>query len=167
MAAQAEAADAAPFVIFETSLGAFSVELYSQHAPQSCKNFRELARTGYYDSTTFHRVIRGFMAQGGDPTGTGRGGESIYGGKFRDEITRELKHVGAGVLAMANSGPHTNGSQFFITEIATPWLDGRHAVFGEVVEGLDIVLNIAKVPTGFQDRPVDEVRLETVEVEIT
>ena len=92
-----------------------ALALVWQHAPQSCKNFRELARTGYYDSTTFHRVIRGFMAQGGDPTGTGRGGESIYGGKFRDEITRELKHVGAGVLAMANSGPHTNGSQFYIT----------------------------------------------------
>ena len=139
MAAQAEAADAAPFVIFETSLGAFSVELYSQHAPQSCKNFRELARTGYYDSTTFHRVIRGFMAQGGDPTGTGRGGESIYGGKFRDEITRELKHVGAGVLAMANSGPHTNSSQFFLCTAKTEWLDAKHVVFGRVEHGMEVV----------------------------
>ena len=112
MAAQAEAADAAPYVIFETSLGAFSVELYSQHAPRSCKNFRELARTGYYDSTTFHRVIRGFMAQGGDPTGTGRGGESIYGGKFRDEITRELKHVGAASWPWPTAGRTRTGRNF-------------------------------------------------------
>ena len=153
MAAQAEAADAAPFVIFETSLGAFSVELYSQHAPQSCKNFRELARTGYYDSTTFHRVIRGFMAQGGDPTGTGRGGESIYGGKFRDEITRELKHVGAGVLAMANSGPHTNGSQFYITLAPAPWLDGKHSIFGRVAPGMGAVRKLGMVPVDANDRP--------------
>jgi len=117
-----------PYVVFETSIGAFSVELYGRHAPRTCKNFRELARTGYYDGTTFHRVIRGFMAQGGDPTGTGRGGESIYGGKFADEITRELKHVGAGVLAMANSGSSAR---------AGPALHGRaartpgHGHFGE------------------------------------
>ncbi len=95
--------------VFETTVGTFVVELYNQHAPKSCHNFQELVRSGYYNGITFHRVIRDFMIQGGDPTGTGRGGESVFGGKFEDEITRELKHTGAGVLAMANSGPHTNG----------------------------------------------------------
>mmetsp|Transcript_20567 Transcript_20567/g.64714 ORF Transcript_20567/g.64714 Transcript_20567/m.64714 type:complete len:192 (+) Transcript_20567:312-887(+) len=146
-----------PYVVFETSIGAFSVELYGRHAPRTCKNFRELARTGYYDGTTFHRVIRGFMAQGGDPTGTGRGGESIYGGKFADEITRELKHVGAGVLAMANSGPNTNGSQFFLTLAPAPWLDGKHAIFGRVASGMGTVRKLGMVPIDANDRPTTTV----------
>ena len=104
----------APYVVFECSVGTFVVELYTEHARNTCYNFSELARTGYYDRTVFHRIIKDFMIQGGDPTGTGRGGESIFGGKFGDEVTRELKHVGAGVLAMANSGPNTNGSQVVV-----------------------------------------------------
>lgn len=112
-----------PFCVFELSIGPVVFELYTHHAPKTCRNFAELVRTGYYTGTTFHRVIPGFMAQGGDPTGTGRGGESIYGGKFADEITRELKHVGAGVLSMANSGPNTNGSQFFVLLGKHPALD--------------------------------------------
>ncbi|KAH8076462.1 peptidyl-prolyl cis-trans isomerase [Aureococcus anophagefferens] len=142
-----------PYVVFETSVGDFVVELYFQHAPATCKNFRELARTGYYDRTIFHRVIRGFMVQGGDPTGTGRGGASIYGGKFRDEITRELKHVGAGVLSMANSGPNTNGSQFFVTLAPTPWLDGKHAVFGRIAAGMGTIKKFGMVPCEANDRP--------------
>lgn len=101
----------APVVKIATSMGEFDVELYTDHAPRTCKNFLELSRRGYYDGTVFHRIIRGFMIQGGDPTGTGRGGESIYGGKFEDEITKALKHTGAGILSMANAGPNTNGSQ--------------------------------------------------------
>merc|ERR1711998_111248 len=103
-----------PYVTLETSMGALSVELYWNEAPRTCKNFAELARRGYYENVKFHRIIKDFVAQGGDPTGTGKGGESIYGGKFNDEITRELKHTGAGILSMANAGPNTNGSQFFI-----------------------------------------------------
>ena len=146
-----------PFVVFETSVGDFVVELYHQHAPATCKNFRELARTGYYDKTIFHRVIRGFMVQGGDPTGTGRGGSSIYGGKFRDEITRELKHVGAGVLSMANSGPNTNASQFFVTLAPTPWLDGKHTVFGRIAAGMGTIKKFGMVQTDGNDRPVNKI----------
>ena len=94
-----------------------------------------LAHAGYYDGTVFHRIIRDFMIQGGDPTATGRGGESIYGGKFEDEISRNLKHTGAGILSMANSGPNTNGSQFFVTLKSTPWLDGKHTIFGRIYSG--------------------------------
>ena len=93
-------------------------------------NFLELANRGYYNNITFHRIIKDFMIQGGDPTGTGRGGKSIYGDKFEDEITKQLKHTGAGILSMANSGPNTNGSQFFVTLAPTPWLDGKHTIFG-------------------------------------
>eukprot|EP01043_Picozoa_sp_COSAG02_P006955 COSAG02_NODE_204_length_29210_cov_36.596579_3_plen_133_part_00 len=95
-----------------------------------CSNFLELANRGYYNNITFHRIIKDFMIQGGDPTGTGRGGKSIYGDKFEDEITKQLKHTGAGILSMANSGPNTNGSQFFVTLAPTPWLDGKHTIFG-------------------------------------
>ena len=142
-----------PYVVFETSVGDFVLELYARHAPVTCKNFRELARTGYYDKTIFHRVVRGFMVQGGDPSGTGRGGDSIYGGKFRDEVTRELKHVGAGVLSMANTGPHTNGSQFFLTLAPTPWLDGKHTIFGRVHAGMGTIRKCGMVQTDANDRP--------------
>jgi len=101
----------APQVQIDTSMGSFTVELYYKHAPRTVKNFVGLSEKGYYDGTLLHRIIRDFMIQGGDPTGTGRGGQSIYGGKFEDEITRELKHTGAGILSMANAGPNTNGSQ--------------------------------------------------------
>ena len=121
------------------------MELYDRHAPRTCQNFAELARRGYYSGTVFHRLIPNFMVQGGDPTGTGRGGDSIYGGPFADEITRELKHTGAGVLSMANSGPNTNRSQFFITLAPTPHLDGKHAIFGRVHSGMDVLQRIATV----------------------
>ena len=145
---------AAPFVVFETSVGVFVVELYTRHAQNTCYNFSELARAGYYNRTVFHRVIKDFMVQGGDPTGTGRGGESVFGGKFGDEITRELKHVGAGVLAMANSGPNTNGSQFYLTLAPAPWLDGKHTVFGRVCSGMGTVKKLGLVPIDGNDRPL-------------
>jgi cyclophilin family peptidyl-prolyl cis-trans isomerase len=122
-----------------TDLGDVVVELYADKAPVTVNNFVVLARDGYYDGTTFHRVIKGFMVQGGDPTGTGRGGP---GYTFADEFDPDLRHDGPGVLSMANAGPDTNGSQFFITHTATPHLDGRHAVFGKVTDGMDVVLAI-------------------------
>ncbi|QRW16462.1 peptidyl-prolyl cis-trans isomerase, cyclophilin-type protein [Rhizoctonia solani] len=119
-------------VTLQTNMGDVTFELYEQHAPKACKNFSELAKRGYYNGNIFHRIIADFMIQGGDPTGTGRGGTSIYGQKFEDEITPELRFTGAGILAMANSGPNTNGSQFFITLAPTPYLDGKHTIFGRL-----------------------------------
>lgn len=116
-------------VVLETNLGDVQLELYWDHAPRTCKNFAELAKRGYYNGVVFHRVISDFMIQGGDPTGTGRGGTSIYGQKFEDEIHPDLRFTGAGILAMANSGPNTNGSQFFITLGPTPYLDNKHTEF--------------------------------------
>ncbi|KAJ3209987.1 heme binding [Clydaea vesicula] len=138
-------------------LGKIEIELYWAHAPKTCKNFFELARKGYYNKTIFHRIIPDFMIQGGDPTGTGRGGSSIYGSKFEDEISNELYHSGAGILSMANSGPNTNGSQFFITLAPTPWLDGKHAIFGRVHGGMNVVKRLGAVPTDQTDRPRDDV----------
>ncbi|XP_046542968.1 peptidyl-prolyl cis-trans isomerase-like 1 [Haliotis rubra] len=123
----------------ETTMGTIFVELYWKHAPNTCRNFAELCRRGYYNSIKFHRIISNFMIQGGDPTGTGRGGASIYGKFFEDEISDELKHAGAGVLSMANSGPDSNGSQFFISLAPTQWLDGKHAIFGRVSGGMQVV----------------------------
>ncbi|KAI9495698.1 cyclophilin-like domain-containing protein [Zychaea mexicana] len=152
-------------VILETSMGAIHIELYTKHAPKTCKNFYELARRGYYDGISFHRIIENFMIQGGDPTGTGRGGSSIYGDKFEDEIHSDLKHTGAGILSMANSGPNTNGSQFFITLAPTPWLDGKHAIFGRVSDGMNVVKRMGLVPTDSTDRPKDSVRINKARVE--
>eukprot|EP01025_Chloroclados_australasicus_P057415 TRINITY_DN7152_c0_g2_i2.p2 TRINITY_DN7152_c0_g2~~TRINITY_DN7152_c0_g2_i2.p2 ORF type:complete len:195 (-),score=13.52 TRINITY_DN7152_c0_g2_i2:387-971(-) len=146
-------------VIVETSIGNFGVELYSKHSPNTCRNFMELSRRGYYDGTVFHRIIKDFMIQGGDPSGTGRGGESIYGGKFKDEITRELKFTGAGIVAMANSGPDTNGSQFFVTLAPTPWLDGKHTIFGRISWGMKVVQRLGLVQTDRYDRPINEVKI--------
>lgn len=143
----------------ETSMGAFAIELYSNFAPKTCRNFLELSRRGYYNGTKFHRIIKDFMVQGGDPTGTGRGGESIYGKAFEDEIAKELKHTGAGILSMANSGPNTNGSQFFITLAPTPWLDGKHSIFGRVCKGMDVIRRMGNVQTDQTDRPVQEVKI--------
>jgi peptidyl-prolyl cis-trans isomerase-like 1 len=126
---------------------------------QTCKNFSTLASRGYYDTLLFHRIIPSFMLQTGDPTGTGRGGSSIYGEKFEDEISPSLKHTGAGILSMANSGPNTNGSQFFITLAPTPWLDGKHTIFGRVTRGMGVVKRMGLVRTGAEDRPVEEVRI--------
>ncbi|KAH8169926.1 cyclophilin type peptidyl-prolyl cis-trans isomerase/CLD domain-containing protein [Sarocladium implicatum] len=146
-------------ILLETSMGSLTLELYTSHAPKTCTNFTTLVRRGYYTSTIFHRIIPNFMVQGGDPTGTGRGGSSIYGEKFQDEISRELKHTGAGVLSMANSGPDTNGSQFFITLAPAPWLDGKHTIFGRVKAGMGTVKRMGLVKTGEEDRPVEEVKI--------
>ncbi|CAE6396273.1 Peptidyl-prolyl cis-trans isomerase-like 1 OS=Cryptococcus neoformans var, neoformans serotype D (strain B-3501A) GN=CYP1 PE=3 SV=1 [Rhizoctonia solani AG-1 IB] len=146
-------------VTFQTSMGDVTFELYQQHAPKACQNFHELAKRGYYNGTIFHRIIADFMIQGGDPTGTGRGGTSIYGNKFEDEITTELRFTGAGILAMANSGPNTNGSQFFITLAPTPYLDGKHTIFGRVSNGMRVVQRLGAVDTDAQDRPREEIKI--------
>jgi len=146
---------------FKTERGEIVCELYAQQAPLTVENFVNLARSGFYDGTTFHRVIGGFMAQGGDPTCSGRGGP---GYQFGDEFSPTLRHDSAGTLSMANAGPGTNGSQFFVTVAATPWLDGRHTIFGEVTEWYEVVEAIVGVPTGSQDRPVDDVVIDRIEV---
>jgi cyclophilin family peptidyl-prolyl cis-trans isomerase len=125
--------------VLVTSQGTVRVRLFAEEAPETVNNFVFLARDGYFDGTTFHRVIKDFMVQGGDPTGTGAGGPGYL---IADEFHPELRHDRPGVLSMANAGPNTGGSQFFITHVATPWLDDRHAVFGEVVEGMDVVNSI-------------------------
>ncbi|EMD88828.1 hypothetical protein COCC4DRAFT_50214 [Bipolaris maydis ATCC 48331] len=146
-------------VALDTTIGTVVVELYNDHAPKTCKNFSTLAQRGYFNGLIFHRIIPNFMIQGGDPTGTGRGGESIYGEKFEDEISPQLKHTGAGILSMANSGPNTNGSQFFITLAPTPWLDGKHTIFGRVKSGMQVVKKLGLVKTDKEDRPVEEVKI--------
>jgi peptidyl-prolyl cis-trans isomerase-like 1 len=146
-------------VLLETTMGPITIELYWLHAPRTCRNFYELTKRGYYDNTIFHRIIKNFIIQGGDPTGTGRGGESIYGRTFNDEITRELKHTGAGILSMANSGPNTQGSQFFITLAPCPWLDGKHTIFGRVSSGMSVVKKLGNVPTDANDRPLEDMRI--------
>jgi peptidyl-prolyl cis-trans isomerase-like 1 len=139
--------------------GSIVLELYYNHAPKTCKNFSTLAQRGYYNNVIFHRIIPNFMIQTGDPTGTGRGGNSIYGEKFEDEIKATLKHTGAGVLSMANSGPNTNGSQFFITLAPTPWLDGKHTIFGRVKSGMKVVQRMGLVRTNAEDKPLEQVKI--------
>ncbi|KAK3067785.1 hypothetical protein LTR53_015130 [Teratosphaeriaceae sp. CCFEE 6253] len=151
-------------VVLHTTLGDITIALYSEQTPRTCKNFAELARTGKYDNVIFHRIIPGFMIQGGDPTGTGRGGASIYGAKFEDEFVSSLKHTDKGTMSMANSGPGTNGSQFFITLGPTPHLNGKHTVFGHVAQGMDVVDRLGNVRTGAGDRPVSEVKIESCDV---
>jgi peptidyl-prolyl cis-trans isomerase B (cyclophilin B) len=144
---------------FKTQRGDFTVELFADRAPKTVENFVNLARAGFYDGTTFHRVIPGFMAQGGDPTGTGTGGP---GYQFADEFHPSLRHDGAGVLSMANAGAGTNGSQFFITYGPTPHLDDRHSVFGKVTDGMDVVLSIRERDPGRDREPGD--RIESIEI---
>jgi peptidyl-prolyl cis-trans isomerase A (cyclophilin A) len=161
----------------QTSQGRVVIRLFPDHAPKTVRNFVELAeggrqwtdpRTGrettskLYDGTIFHRVIPDFMIQGGDPLGSGRGGP---GYEFADEIHPDLRFDRAYLLAMANAGPGTNGSQFFITVVPTPWLNGKHTIFGEVIEGADVVDRISRLKTGSQDRPVDDVTIESVTVD--
>ena len=144
---------------FKTERGDIVVELYADKAPLTVENFINLARSGFYDGTTFHRVIRGFMVQGGDPTGTGTGGP---GYQFGDEFDPSLRHDGPGVLSMANAGPGTNGSQFFITHGPTPHLDDRHSVFGRVIEGMDVVNSIRERDPQRDRNPGD--RIDTIEI---
>lgn len=151
--------------VIQTNMGTIEIELFADKTPKTVENFVGLANKGYYNGVIFHRVIDKFMIQGGDPTGTGRGGESFWGGKFNDEIVPELKHDGEGILSMANAGPNTNGSQFFITLVPTPWLDGKHTVFGKVIKGIEVVRAIGKVQTNQQDRPLKDVVMEKVTIE--
>jgi peptidyl-prolyl cis-trans isomerase A (cyclophilin A) len=159
-----------------TNKGAFTVRLMPEHAPKTVENFTGLATgsrgwtdprdgesksSALYPGTIFHRVIPGFMVQAGDPTGTGRGGP---GYEFEDEVEGGPSFDRPGLLAMANAGPGTNGSQFFVTVAATPWLDGKHTIFGEVTDGYDVVEAISGVPTGAQDRPVDDVVIDRIEI---
>ncbi len=165
------------YATFVTTEGNFAVKLFEQETPKTVANFAGLAdgtkewthprtsermKSPFYDGTIFHRVIDGFMIQGGDPLGRGTGGP---GYNFEDEFHADLRHTGEGILSMANSGPNTNGSQFFITLAATPWLDGKHSVFGKVVEGIDVVRQIGKVPVGAADRPTREVKITSVTIE--
>ncbi len=181
-----------PQATIKTNLGTIKVQLFKEQAPKTVDNFIQLAQKGYYDGVIFHRVIPDFMIQGGDPTGTGRGGESIYGKPFADEFSDELFNF-TGALSMANAGPNTNGSQFFIVsnehvpanmieqmkmvgypeEIinyyeqngGTPWLDHRHTVFGQVIDGMDVVKKISMVKRDNMDNPKDDVVMEKVMIE--
>lgn len=157
--------DSMTVAIIQTNMGTIELELFADKTPKTVENFVGLANKGYYNGVIFHRVIDNFMIQGGDPTGTGRGGQSLWGGKFEDEFVPELKHDSEGILSMANAGPNTNGSQFFITLVPTPWLDGRHTVFGKVIKGMDVVKAIGKVPRNQQDRPLKDVVMEKVTIE--
>lgn len=178
-------------VVLHTNKGDIELVLFDDVAPKAVENFKTLAKQGYYDGVIFHRVIKDFMIQGGDPTGTGMGGESIYGQSFEDEFSNEVYHF-QGALSMANSGPNTNGSQFFIVTASqvpaqmlgqmkqldfpeevieayaqkggTPWLDQRHTVFGHVKQGLDTVLAIEGVTTGMQDKPLEDVVITSATV---
>lgn len=178
----------------KTNMGEIKIKLFPAEAPKTVENFTTHAKNGYYDGLIFHRVIKDFMIQGGDPTGTGMGGESIWGHSFEDEFDVKLHNI-KGALSMANAGPNTNGSQFFIVQAdcvpgnmlhqmkempesfpedivkayeekgGTPWLDFRHTVFGQVVEGIDVVDNIANVEVGTADKPLEDVIIETITVE--
>ena len=178
-------------VTIHTNMGDIEIALFEDAAPKAVNNFKSLAKEGYYDGVIFHRIIKDFMIQGGDPTGTGAGGESIYGNKFEDELSENYYHL-RGALSMANAGPNTNGSQFFIVTASqvplsmlgqlealnlpqvvveaygevggTPWLDSRHTVFGHVTKGMDIVEKIESVPTNPADRPIEDVIIESIDI---
>ncbi|MDO4405675.1 MAG: peptidylprolyl isomerase [Eubacteriales bacterium] len=179
-----------------TTKGTIKVKLFPEETPKTFENFTTHAKNGYYDGIIFHRVIKDFMIQGGDPEGTGRGGESIWGHSFEDEFHPDLHNI-RGALCMANAGPNTNGSQFFIVQCkscdprflsqmeqmgtdygfgpdvienykilgGTPWLDFKHSVFGQVCEGMDVVDAIAEAPTGFQDKPVEDIKILSIDIE--
>jgi peptidylprolyl isomerase len=146
-------------VVLETNQGTIEIKLMPEAAPKACENFVGLVGKGYYNGIIFHRVIKNFMIQGGDPTGTGMGGESLWGEPFKDEVTPEVSFDKPGLLAMANAGPNTNGSQFFITTAKAPWLNMRHTLFGEVVSGYEVVQKIENTPTGPSDKPAEEQKI--------
>jgi cyclophilin family peptidyl-prolyl cis-trans isomerase len=145
--------------LFHTDKGDIKIQLFADKTPKTVNNFVFLARQGFYDGTIFHRVIKDFMTQGGDPTGTGRGGP---GYDFTDEFHPSLKHDKPGILSMANAGPNTNGSQFFITHVPTPWLDRKHSVFGEVKSGLDVVLSIPPRDPGRPEYP--GIKIQSIDI---
>ena len=146
----------------KTTKGDIGAELYPKEAPKTVENFLTLVRKGFYKDIVFHRVIPNFMVQTGDPTGTGRGGP---GYTFEDEFSAKLHHDKPGVLSMANAGPNTNGSQFFITEAPTPWLDNHHSIFGQVTEGIDIVHQIANAPRDAGDKPLEPILIKEIMIE--
>ncbi|MFH1395014.1 MAG: peptidylprolyl isomerase [Candidatus Omnitrophota bacterium] len=146
-------------VVLETNQGLIEIKLMPDVAPKACENFAGLIENDYYDGVTFHRVIKNFMVQSGDPTGTGRGGSSLWGVPFEDEVSETVTFDKPGILAMANAGPRTNGSQFFITTAPAPWLNMKHTIFGEVVSGYDVVQKIENSETGAMDKPVDEQKI--------
>ena len=148
--------------VFETNKGTFEIELFEDKTPITTKNFIDLAEKGFYNGVIFHRVIDGFMIQGGDPDGTGMGGP---GYTIEDEFRKDLTFDGEGILAMANTGmPHTGGSQFFVTLAKTPWLNGKHTIFGKVVKGMDVVRTIGHSEVDFQDRPLETVTMKSVTI---
>ncbi|MCY3036515.1 MULTISPECIES: peptidylprolyl isomerase [Aerococcus] len=189
---QLESNDQNPTATIKTTLGDITLTLYPEVAPKAVKNFIELSQSGYYDGVIFHRVIPNFMIQGGDPTGTGRGGESIYGSAFEDEFSNQVFNFN-GALSMANAGPNTNGSQFFIVSAqevpqamldqmkalswpeevietyaqkgGTPWLDHKHTVFGQVVDGMDVVYQIEAVERDSHDKPLEDVSIVMIDIE--
>lgn len=150
-----------PHAIIETNTGIIEVELFSDKAPLTAKNFMDLAKKGFYNNVIFHRVIPDFMVQTGDPRGDGTGGP---GYSIKDEFGPGLKHNKPGILSMANSGPNSGGSQFFITTIPTPWLDGKHAIFGQVIKGQDIVEKISRVARDRSDRPRTPITIKTIRI---
>lgn len=156
----AEPPTANPLVVLETTQGEITLKLFPEAAPKAVENFLTLVGKGYYDGTKFHRIISGFMVQGGDPTATGSGGQSAWGEDFEDEFTPSLRFDRPGLLAMANRGPSTNGSQFFITLAPTPHLNDRHTIFGEVIFGTDVLQKLGAVQTSPDDRPVSDQKID-------
>jgi len=148
--------------VLHTTVGDIHIKLFPDECPKTLENFSTHCRNKYYDNLIFHRVIKGFMLQTGDPLGDGTGGTSIWGGEFADEISRDLRHDRPYTVSMANAGPNTNGSQFFITTVATPWLDGKHTVFGRVVKGADVVHAIEKTKTDKTDKPTVDIKIQSV-----
>ena len=157
--------DTITVAVIQTTMGTIELELFADKAVKTAQNFVGLAETKYYNGIIFHRVINNFMIQGGDPAGTGSGGESIWGKPFEDEVKTGLKHSSEGILSMANAGPNTNGSQFFITLKATPWLDGKHTIFGKVISGMEVVKAIGKTKTNQNDKPLIDVVMQKVTIE--
>lgn len=151
--------------ILNTSFGTIEFELYPKETPKAVINFIGLSLQGYYNKLTFHRIVKDFMIQTGDSTASGSGGRSYFGSEFEDETPLELKHNSPGTVSMANRGPHTNTSQFFITTVATPWLDSKHTLFGKVIDGMDVVYEIGKVKTDRMEKPVNPIYINNIIIE--
>lgn len=162
--AQTEAESMPKGAIIETTEGTIEITFFPKIAPKAVENFAKHAQDGYYNGTIFHRVIKDFMIQGGDPKGNGTGGESIWGKPFEDEYDKSLSFDRKGLLAMANRGPTTNGSQFFITTAATPWLTNKHTIFGEVTKGYEIIDKIQKTKTDGRDKPVTDIKIKSIKL---